>query len=137
MVIPVAKTNAMHIHKKVRVSVTTESEIAALHLKHKCVDCGRAFPTAKGLAIHRTQWWDGGSTVRSRKGTLADKAVQKAKRKAKEVELDHVMLESHQIENVYSFEYLACRLQCDGDDWADVQHWIGIAQSVFSTLSHM
>ena len=58
MVISVAKTKAMHIHKKVRVSATTESEIAALHLKHKCADCGREFPTAKGLAIHRTRWWD-------------------------------------------------------------------------------
>ena len=60
MVISVAKTKAMHIHKKVRVSATTESEIEALLLKHKCAGCGRDFPTAKGLAIHRTR---GGTEV--------------------------------------------------------------------------
>ena len=55
MVISVAKTKAMRIHKKVRVSATTELEIAALHLRHMCSDCGRDFPTEKGLAIHRTR----------------------------------------------------------------------------------
>ncbi len=75
--------------------------------------------------------------MRSRKGTLADRVVQLAKRKEKEKELDHVMLEGHQIENVYWFEYLGSRLQCDGDDKADVNYRMAIAQSVFSSMSHM
>ena len=75
--------------------------------------------------------------VRSRKGSLVDKAAQLAKRKAKEDELAHVMLEGESIENVYSFEYLGSRLQCDGDDKADVQYRMSIAQSAFSSLSDM
>ena len=93
MVISLAKTKDMHIHRRVRVSATTEAEITALQLKHKCTDCQREFPTARGLAIQRGRWCDGGKTARSRKGSLADKAVQLSKRKAKEAELAHVMLE--------------------------------------------
>ena len=137
MVISIPKTKGMHIHKKVQVSATTEPEIAALCLKHKCSSCNKTFPTARGLSIHRARWCDGGRTQRSRKGTLADKAVQQVKRKAREQELDHVMLEGQQIENVYSFEYLGSRFQCDGDDKADVSYRMTIAQSVFSSLSHM
>ncbi len=92
MVISIAKTKVMHIHRKTRVTATLESEIAALHLKHKCADCGRDFPTARGLSIHRGRWCDGGRTLRSCKGTLADRVMQLAKRKEKEKELDHVML---------------------------------------------
>ena len=82
----IAKTKTMRIHQKVRVSTTTDVEIASLHLKHKCPDCKRDFQTARGLAIHRGRWCDGGRTVRSRKGSLADKAIQLVKRKAKENE---------------------------------------------------
>ena len=60
-------------------------------------DSNKDFPTARGLLIHRARWCDGGRTVRSRKGSLADKAVQHSKRKAKKSELDHVMLERQQI----------------------------------------
>ena len=137
MEISIPKTKALHIHKKVCVSETTEAEIAELHLKHKCSDCSRDFPTARGLAIHRARWCDGGKTVRSRKGTLADKAVKHAKRVAQEKELDHVFLDGKEIENVYSFEYLGSHFQCDGDDKADVKYRMIIAQSVFNSLRHM
>ena len=135
MVISILKTKTSHIHKKTRVTATTESEIAALKLKHKCTECNRDFPTARGLAIHKARWRDGGRTIRSRKGSLADKAVQLQKRKAKEKEREHVLLEGHKIENVYCFDYLGSRLCCDGDDKADVKYRMGIAQSVFSSLS--
>ena len=137
MVISIPKTKAMHIHKKVRVSETKEDEIAAMNFHHVCPDCARPFPTKRGLAIHQGRWCDGGKTIRSRKGSLADKAVQHEKRKAKESELEHVTLEDNQLENVYSFEYLGSRLQCDGDDEADVKYRMNIAQTVFRTLSHI
>ena len=121
MVISIPKTKAMHIHKKVRVSETKEDEIAAMNFHSVCPDCARPFPTKRGLAIHQGRWCDGGKTIRSRKGSLADKAVQHEKRKAKESELEHITLEDNQLENVYSFEYLCSRLQCDGDDMDDVQ----------------
>ena len=134
MIISVAKTKAMHIHKTVKVSDTTEDEVVALRLKHKCPDCGRIFPTSRGMKIHMKRWCDSGQTVRSRKCSLADKAVQLSKRKAAENERNHVMIENEQIENVHSFVYLGSKLQGDGDDKADVKYRMGIAQSAFSSL---
>ena len=48
-----------------------------------------------------------------------------------------MILEGTELENVYSFEYLGSRLQCDGDDTADVKHQMNIAQAVFRSLSHI
>ena len=42
--------------------------------------------------------------------------------------------EGKEIENVYSFEYLGSRMQCDGDDTADVKYRMDIAQARFSSL---
>ena len=137
MEISVPKTKVMHIHKQVRVSDTTEEEIADLHLEHVCPNCARDFPTKRGLAIHQGRWCDNGATIRSRKGSLADKAVQLVKRQKREEELPHVTIEGQALENVYSFEYLGSRVQCDGDDMADVEYRLNIAQSVFSSLSNI
>lgn len=137
MVISIKKTKAMHIHQKENVSPTLESEIVALKLKFKCPNCDRTFPNARGLAVHKGRWCDGGLTVRSRTGSLADKAVQHEKRKALEKLRLHVMLNGIKLENVYSFVYLGSCMQCDGDDEADVRHRMAIAQSVFSSLPHM
>ena len=90
MDIAVPKTKVMHIHKQGRVSDTTEEEIAALHFEHVCPNCSRDFPTKGGLSIHQGRWCDNGVTIRSRKGSLADKAVKLEKLKKKEEELPHV-----------------------------------------------
>jgi ribosomal protein L37AE/L43A len=37
--------------------------------KHQCPDCGKAFPKASGLKMHRARWCDG--DIR-RSGTVAD-----------------------------------------------------------------
>ena len=87
MVISQAKSKVMHIPRMTHVSSTTESEIEALKLAHKCVACSRTFPTQRGLKIHAARWCDGGETQRSRRGSLADRAVQNAKRRAAEVPL--------------------------------------------------
>ena len=102
--IPIPKTKAIHIHRKVKISNNTENDIAALHLKYKNPACNRDFPTS--LNVHQTRWYDGGRTIRSRKGSLADKAAQRVKRIETEKQLEHVMIEGHQNENVYSFEYM-------------------------------
>ena len=134
MSISIPKTKSMHVHAKEKVSKTLESEIIAMNLKFKCPACDRTFTNARGLAIHRGRWCDGGATIRSRTGSLADKAVQHQKRKALEKQRVQVMLDGQALENVYSFEYLGACIQCDGDEEADVRHRMNIAQAVFSSL---
>ena len=63
MEISIPKTKAMHIHKKVRVSDTTEEDIASLGFKHICPECERDFPTKRGLSIHQGRWCDGGKLL--------------------------------------------------------------------------
>ena len=41
------------------------------------------------------------------------------------------------LDNVPNFDYLGSRLQGDGSDDADVRHRLEIAQSAFSSLSHL
>ena len=127
----------MHVHKKDRVSKTKEDEIAEMGFKHVCPECARDFPTKRGLAVHQGRWCDGGKTIRSRTGSLADKAVQNKKRKAKEADRPHVSLDNVQIENVHQFVYLGSCFQSDGDSMADVKHRMNLAQSTFSELHHL
>ena len=137
MTVSVKKTKSMHIHETTAVTDTTEEEVTSLNLKHKCSECGQTFPTLHGLKVHIGRWCDGGQTIRSRKGSLADKAVQLSKRKLAENERDHVYMEGEEIENVHSFVYLGSKVQCDGDDLADVKYRMTIAQAAFSSLSRI
>ena len=137
MVISVPKTKAMHIHKTVSVSDTTEDEILALKLPYKCPECERSFPTKRGMNIHLKRWCDGSNSQRSRKGSLADKAVQLSKRKVAENARPHVTIEGDRIDNVHSFVYLGSKAQCDGDSSSDVQYRMNIAQAEFSSLSKL
>ena len=137
MVISIRKSKVMHVHKKTRVSATTEADVASLNLTHKCSACAREFTKQRGLSIHMARWCDGGRTQRSRLGTLTDKAVKTAKRRAAEATLGKVQIENNVLDNVYSFEYLGSRLQCDGDDEADVRYRMDIAQAAFASLSHL
>ena len=41
------------------------------------------------------------------------------------------MIEDEQIENIYHFNYLCSRLQCDGEDKADVKHRMDIFCSLY------
>ena len=140
MEISIPKTKAMHIHKQVRVSKTQTHEIDALKLKFVCPDCNRSFPKQHSLSIHRARWCLHDplqANTRSRTGSLADKAVKKQKRIQHEKSLDHVTIEGQAIDNVYSFEYLGSRMQCDGDDKADVRYRMDIAQARFSSLNRI
>ena len=137
MIISVPKTKGMHIHKSDKVSKTTEEEVTALGLKHTCPNCERPFPTMRGMKIHLARWCDEGQTVRSRKGSLADKAVKLTKQKAIENERPHVYMEEEQIDNVHSFVYLGSKTQCDGDSRADMKHRMDIAQVAFSSLFNL
>ncbi len=87
------------------------------------------------MKIHAACWCDGGVTQRSRRGSLADIAVQTAKRRAGKALLRHVYVGNTPLDTVYSFEYLGARMQCDGADNADVRHRMAIAQTAFRSLS--
>ena len=90
IVILQAKSKVMHIHRKTHVSSTTEAEVEALKLAHKCDACSRTFPTQRGLKIHAARWCDGGVMQRSRRGSLADRAVQTVKWPAADALLSQV-----------------------------------------------
>ena len=49
MVISQAKSNVMHIHRKTRVSSTTEAEAEALKLAHTCDACSEHFRRSEDL----------------------------------------------------------------------------------------
>ena len=63
MVISVRKSKAMHIHRTRRVDATTEEDVAALSLEHKCESCGREFTKQRGLNIHMVRWCDGATAA--------------------------------------------------------------------------
>ena len=127
------KTKCMPV-RKYDVTETTEAEVIALNLKFKCPECKRAFPTEKGLKIHRGRWCDPDGPVRSRQGSLADHAVQLAKRKVQAAQQPRVCINGHEIDNVLLFDYLGCRMCGDGDESADVSYRMAIAQERFSSL---
>ena len=132
----VRKTKAMHVHRKVGVSTTTEEYIAALNFQHKCPDCQHPFPTKKGMLIHLNVHCGKGKKL-SRKDSLVDKVATHAKRKKAEKDRQHEALEGRQIENVYDFIYLGCKSQADGDCRADVRHRMVRAQTAFNDLSSL
>ena len=86
--------------------------------------------------MHKARWCDRRKN-RSRAGSLADKAVQIAKRKVNEESRQQVVINGEPIDNVYSFVYLGNHVQCDGEDEADVKHRMSIAQATFSKLWHI
>ena len=53
MSVSLEKTNAMHIHKQVAVSATTEMEVVEMNFSHKCSKCSRTFPTKRGLRVQK------------------------------------------------------------------------------------
>ena len=122
-----------------RTSPTSVADVAKLNLVHKCESCTCGFTKLRGLKMHMAaRWCGGGCTQRSRVGSLTDKAVKSSKRRAAEASLDKVVIGSDPpLENVPHFQYLGSRLQGDGSDEADVGHRLEIAQSAFSTLSHL
>ena len=68
------------------------------------------------LSQRMARWCDGGRIQSSRVGTLTDKAVKTAPRRAAETTVGKVEIDNNVLDNVYTFEYLGSRLQGDGDD---------------------
>jgi hypothetical protein len=110
----------------------------ALKFKFKCEQCNRTFPKQRSLNCHHGRWPNCSPDIeRSRKGSLADKAVKHAKRVKQAAELPRVYIHEHELKNVLTFDYLGCRLSGDGDDTADIMHRMCIAQERFSQLHNI
>ena len=108
-----------------------------MKLPFKCHDCHRTFPKQRSVKIHRAWWCNGpDGPARSRKGSLADKDVKRAKRK-KQAEAPQVTINGHAIENVLSFDYLGSRVSGDGSESADIEHRMIIAQERFASLNNI
>ena len=137
MEISLKKTKGMPIRKYDPVTETLEEEVVALQLKYKCADCNRTFPKEKGLKIHRARWCRPNGPTRSRKGTLADKAVMLQKRKIQAAEQSRVCVNGHLLENVLRFVYLGDQVSGDGDDSAEISHRMGIAEQRFADATHI
>ena len=131
------KSKGMHIREREALTMSTEAEVEALRLTHSCPECDRAFPTTRGLAVHRARWCRPGQPPASRRGQLADRAVKLAKRKASAALMQPVILEGEPLEMVYQFDYLGCRFSSDCDDTADMSHRMAIAGERSRTLSHI
>ena len=87
--------------------------------------------------IHRSRWCRPGRPPQSRKGSLADKAVEKAKRTIQASEMPRVSANGHLLDNVVCFEYLGCRLSGDGDASTDMYQRMNIASARFCSLNHI
>ena len=131
------KSKGMHIREREALAVSTEAEVEALRLTYSCPECDRAFPTTRGLAVHRARWCRPGQPPASRRGQLADRAVKLAKRKASAALMQPVILEGEPLEMVYQFDYLGCRFSSDCDDTADMSHRMAIAGERSRTLGHI
>ena len=137
MEISLKKTKGMPIRKSDEVTETLEEEIVALKLKHKCKDCNRTFTKESGLNIHRARWCRPNGPPRSRKGTLADKAVKLQKRKVQASEQSRVCVNGHLLENVLQFVYLGDQVSGEGDDSCDISYRMSIAGQRFSDATHI
>ena len=127
----------MPVRRYEKTSETTEDEVIALKLKYKCDACAKTFSTERGLNIHSSRWCRPEGPPRSRKGTLADKAVKKQKRVKQAAEMPRVSIEGVELENVLGFDYLGCQVTGDGDDSADMYHRMHIAAERFNGMNHV
>ena len=138
MSISVPKTKVQHIQKRPKVSATTEKDINDLPpeyaFKFICAACNRSFPTKHGLAVHRGRWCKGKRKKKqpSRRGTVADRVIQRRKVDEYQKSLPKVKLHNEYLENVFSFEYLGAEMAADGDPLITIQHRCDKAWNCFS-----
>ena len=138
MEISIPKTKAQHICKRPKVTCTTEDDIVNLppekQFKYKCEKCSMTYPTQHGLSVHKGRWCKKRKTKRkpSRKGTVADRVVQRMKIEEYHAAMDKVNIGTEQLENVYTFTYLCAEIASDGDPEVSVKHRTDIAWGRFS-----
>ena len=137
MTISIPKTKVQHIMRRPKVSGTTEEDVNNLpdnlKFKFQCDKCDMSYPTKHGLAVHKGRWCRGKRNQRkpSRKGTVADRVVQRYKVEEFQKTMEKVTLGEEELENVYSFCYLGAEIPGDGDSSVTVKHRCDIARGRF------
>ncbi len=75
--------------------------------------------------------------VASRAGSVADKLVKEAKRKAAQEQLENVRLGDEDLSNTLQFKYLGVMQSGDGDSLTPVNHRITKAWTSFRNLKRV
>ena len=141
MKISIQKTKAQHIRKRAKVTETTETDVANLtedkKFKFECGKCGMTYPTKHGLSVHQGRWCKGRRTAKkpSRKGTVADKLIQRLKVDKVQEKYEKVKIGEEELENVFTFVYLGAEVPADGDPVIPVKHRCDIAWGRFGEYS--
>ena len=137
------KTKVQHIMNQPKMSETTEDDIANLppekQFKFPCDKCGRTFPSKHGLAVHKGRWCKKRKTAKqpSRKGTVADRIIQKIKVDKHQQTLPTTKIGDEELENVYAFAYLGAEIAADGNPEITIRHRINIAWGRFGEYRHV
>ena len=110
------------------MSETPETDIVNLPpekaFKFECTDCGMTYPTKHGLTVHKGRWCKKKKNAKkpSRKGTVADRIVNKMKVVQHQSTLENVLLGTNELQNVYSFIYLGDEIAGDGNHETLLKH---------------
>ena len=135
MEINIPKTMAQHVMHNPPVSNTTEEDIDHFNLEFqfKCDKCDMSYPTKHGLSVHQGRWCKKRKNAKkpSRKGTVADRIVQKKKKEEQQKSYPKVKIGNEEIENVLEFEYLGANVPNDGDVEVPITHRCNIAWGRF------
>ena len=95
-----------------------------------CHYCGSLYARQQDVKAHHTKGCE--CKPRSRKGSKADKHVQREKKVKQQQVLDRVRMRGKALKNVYVFKYLGYHFQADGDRRHAVTVRMAIASSRFS-----
>ena len=110
--------------RKPQISKTTDMDVKALLLRHRCDACDRSFDTQQGLRIHKTRWCMGREgPIHRRKGTRADKLVRRDKRKAIEENRDDKLFlkDGSEVKGTFANAYLSVQLTVEGTSDYEVE----------------
>ena len=85
--------------------------------KFECTDCVMTYPTKHGKAVHKGRWCKKKKNEKkpSRKGTVADRIVNKIKVVQHQFTLVMLLLGTNELKNVYPFIYLVAEIAVDGN----------------------
>ena len=143
MEISIPKIKSQHIQNRPKVTNTTEADVANLPpnlaLKFKCEQCSQTYANKHGLAVHQGRWCKGRRKKKkqSRKGTVADRIVQRHKVEEHQKTLPKVKIGEQVLENVFVFEYLGAAIAADGDQTITLKHRCDVAWGRFGQYIKM